>query len=231
MIYTLKNKRKYYNIKKSYIEGTLVLILFLILTIFLSYYNYYHYIEDYKNTEIHFPEWANNNFLVVSLNIYLLFAVIFMTFLIFKAAKRIVGKLVSNETTDNGIKLMTFEFEELDNRKIVCFTKENNSFVVDKKYILSIKEMSWVVKSIEDFVETRDSINLSNIDKIFNKPNSQIIFFSILTCFVMLFFIFCAVFILYSYPNRTISFIYILEIIILSYLIYKLINYIKKATS
>ena len=155
--------------KSLVISVLLVFFVFLLLSVVLGA-SYLSYIGLESKS---FLNWLYYNLFLFAFDVSFFFAFIYTIVFTFKKPAKFIGELVSKELDKDGHYLMHFELEELNKKEIVCYTEEENSFNVYSKYILYIKELSHVIKSIENFDETKDKdYKLSKSTKFFNGNKS-----------------------------------------------------------
>ncbi|MBQ6538815.1 MAG: hypothetical protein IJL76_00865 [Bacilli bacterium] len=221
-IYTVKNPNSIYTIDKAKKENVLALIIFWCATIFLLWFCWYSFNEVGRDI----GKWLEIRVTIIPFVLLFVFSVPFVTIMAIKKPKKFIGTLIKKEVTDEGVHLMCFEFKALKYKRIVCYTEEDNPFVVDKDYAVYIKECNEVVVSIEELNESSDRAKLSYLDKILNDPNF-ILYYGVISVISILVFIIIVAFVgIFLYPSY--APIYIIVILMLSFTVYRLLNVFKQ---
>ena len=189
------------------------------ITIFLIWYSYSTYIIAGNNI----GKWLEQ-YIVILVFVFVFFiGVVFMTYIAFRRPNKFIGKLVKKEKTDEGYNLMLFEVKDL--MSIICFTKEDNPFIAGNNYVLTVRVINKVVKSIEEYNETQDNKTLSKYDRFINAPNSGPLIGLCLFGFGILSILIISIVGLFVYPKYSIF--YFLLIISILYWFWKLYPIIK----
>ena len=107
--------------------------------------------------------------------IYFILCNIYLFILAFKKPRTFIGQLLKKEVDDGGYCYMYFKVDDYELKyfnkvkDVICYTKEDNNFIANKKYYITIKELYGDVKAIEE-------INPSSL-----KEENQSIFATIIT--------------------------------------------------
>lgn len=202
-IYTVKRPNLVYTVDKAKKENILGLFLFWGITIFLLWFCWYSFIEVDRDI----IEWLKERILLIPVVLIFLFSTIFMSIMALKKPIKIVGTLIEKTVTSDGSNLMRFSFSDVKNMEVICFTKESNSFLVNKEYIVYIMHSNLVVISIEELSESYVKEDLSGIDKIVYNVNFPIYYAAICVLFPLLFMIIVSVIGIFLYPKYTLVYI------------------------
>lgn len=104
----------------------------------------------------------------------LLFAIIFFAFGIYfahaliKKPKAFLGQLVSKKSEiykGKNITSMVFRIragkeqkEECDEVEYQCYTKGENNLILEKEYVLKIKEFNWEIKYVKEMIDEKNEV-------------------------------------------------------------------------